>query len=56
MGLAQARLAEILIEKYKPKPFVKGYVKNESFITNAKYHEKQKWILNIDIKDFYPSE
>lgn len=24
-------------------------------MTNAKYHEKQKWILNIDIKDFYPS-
>ncbi|MCB0321109.1 MAG: TIR domain-containing protein [Bdellovibrionales bacterium] len=55
LALAQTRFYELLLEKYKPKPFVKGYVKGESFLTNAKYHEKQKWILNIDIKDFYPS-
>ena len=55
LGLAQSRLAELLSKKYKAKPFVKGYVKGESFLTNAKYHERQKWILNIDIKDFYTS-
>lgn len=55
LGLAQTRLAEILKQKYKAKPFVKGYVKGESFLTNAQYHERQKWILNIDIEDFYPS-
>lgn len=55
LALAQSRLAELLLLKYKPKPFVKGYVRGESFLTNARYHEGQKWILNIDIKDFYPS-
>ena len=55
LGLAQTRLAELLNQKYKPKPCVKGYVKGESFLSNAKYHERQKWILNIDLEDFYPS-
>jgi len=55
LGLAQTRLAELLKKKYRPKSFVKGYVEGESFLTNAKYHERQRWILNIDIEDFYPS-
>lgn len=55
LGLAQKKLAVLLEKKFKPKLFVKGYVKGESFLTNAKYHEKQRWILNIDIKDFFPS-
>ncbi|WP_373944031.1 TIR domain-containing anti-phage reverse transcriptase [Paracoccus marcusii] len=55
LGFAQTRLATVLAEKYKPKPFVKGYVKGESFLSNAIYHQNQYWILNIGIKDFYPS-
>ena len=30
-------------------------MKGESFLTNAKYHEDQRWILSLDIKDFFPS-
>lgn len=48
-------MAKVLQNRYKPKAFVKGYVKGESFLSNARYHEGQRWILNIDIKDFYPS-
>ncbi|MBB4232186.1 TIR domain-containing anti-phage reverse transcriptase [Rhizobium mongolense] len=55
LALAQDRLAAILAQKYSPKQYVKGYVKGESFLTNAQYHERQRWILNIDIKDFFPS-
>lgn len=55
LGLAQTRLAEVLNKKYTAKSYVKGYVEGESFLTNARYHERQKWILNIDIQDFYPS-
>lgn len=55
LALAQDRLAEILLQRYQPKQFVKGYVKGQSFLTNAQYHERQKWVLNIDIKDFFPS-
>jgi RNA-directed DNA polymerase len=55
LALAQDRLSEILLLHYAPKKHVKGYVKGESFLTNARYHERQKWILNLDIKDFYPT-
>lgn len=55
LALAQDRLARILKEHYKPKTFVKGYVKGESFLSNAQYHEKQKWVLNLDIENFFPS-
>jgi RNA-directed DNA polymerase len=55
LALAQDRLAHIIREYYSPKQFVKGYTKGESFLSNAKYHEKQKWILNIDVEDFFPS-
>ncbi|MCZ0964435.1 TIR domain-containing anti-phage reverse transcriptase [Paracoccus benzoatiresistens] len=55
LGLAQSRLAAILEEKSNRKPYVMGYTKGRSFLENARYHEKQQWILNIDIEDFYPS-
>lgn len=55
LGIAQTRLASILATARKPKDFVKGYVPGESFLTNAKYHERQKWILGLDIDNFYPS-
>jgi len=55
LGLAQTRLAAVLVKAYRPKPFVHGYVKGQSFLTNAKLHERQRWVLNLDIKDFYPS-
>ncbi|MCD1263552.1 hypothetical protein B5M44_14705 [Shinella sumterensis] len=55
LAMAQDRLATILTAHYKPKSFVKGYVKGESFLSNAQYHERQKWVMNIDIEDFFPS-
>ena len=55
LGIAQTRLAAILERHYKAKPFVHGYVKGHSFLTNARLHERQRWVLNVDIRDFYPS-
>ncbi|MCR5855507.1 TIR domain-containing protein [Mesorhizobium sp. J428] len=55
MAFSQNRLARVLVAHYKPKIFVRGYVKGQSFLTNAQYHERQRWVLNIDVKDFYPS-
>lgn len=55
LGIAQTRFAGILSDHYRPKPFVQGYVKGQSFLTNARLHQRQKWVLNLDIKDFYPS-
>jgi RNA-directed DNA polymerase len=55
LALAQDRLAAVLSYTYKPKSFIHGYVPERSFLTNARYHEKQKWVLNVDIKNFFGS-
>ncbi len=53
--MAQERLAAILRATYVPKSHVHGYVCDRSFLTNAQYHVGQKWILNVDIEDFFGS-
>ena len=55
LSLAQERMAEVLKHHYRPKNFIHGYVAGRSFLTNARYHEKQNWILNIDIENFFGS-
>lgn len=55
LALAQDRLSPVLHYVYNPGPYVKGFVKQTSFIENARYHQNQKWVLNIDLNDFFPS-
>jgi len=44
----------ILVENPLPKT-VKGFIKGESIVTNADDHYKSNYVLNIDLKDFFPS-
>lgn len=55
LAMAQERLAAVLQHVYKPRSCVHGYVKNRSFLTNAQYHQKQRWVLNVDIENFFGS-
>lgn len=55
LALSQDRLAPLLKQVYNPGPHVKAFVKGSSFVSNAAYHHNQRWILNIDLKDFFPS-
>lgn len=32
-----------------------AFIKGKSFITNAEIHKNKKWVLNIDLEDFFPS-
>lgn len=32
-----------------------GFIKNKSILTNAKTHRNEKYVLNTDIQDFFPS-
>ncbi|MDR3367987.1 retron Ec67 family RNA-directed DNA polymerase/endonuclease [Rhodoferax sp.] len=34
-------------------PFVHGFVKGRSIITNAKVHRNKRWVLNLDLQDFF---
>ena len=38
---------------YKPTSIAKGFYKGSSIVDNAKAHIGKKWIVNLDIKDFF---
>ncbi|BBD63532.1 RNA-dependent DNA polymerase (plasmid) [Nostoc sp. HK-01] len=46
---------EILQPVYQPKPCVHGFTAKKSIVTNAKAHTKKKYVLNLDIQDFFTS-
>ena len=51
----QALIKEKILEKIKISDKANGFVINKSIITNAKEHLNKDKILNIDLKDFFPS-
>jgi hypothetical protein len=38
---------------YTPKKSAHGFIKNKSIVTNADQHTNKKFVLNIDLKDFF---
>ncbi len=51
----QRGLTEMLTSYYRPRPHVHGFVPGRSPITNAGVHRGKRWILRVDLKDFFPS-
>lgn len=46
---------EILSALYEPAPCVMGFTNCRSVVDNAKLHLGQYYVLNLDLKDFFPS-
>ena len=46
---------DILSSLYEPQPCVMGFTQCRSVVDNAKAHLGQNYILNLDLKDFFPS-
>ncbi|HEY9605767.1 MAG TPA: reverse transcriptase domain-containing protein, partial [Allocoleopsis sp.] len=55
LKIIQKKLNQILRCVYQPKPSTHGFAVGRSIITNASQHLRQRYILNLDIKDFFPS-
>jgi len=53
--IIQQKLSAVLQLIYEPKPSVYGFVKGKNILQNAQKHSPKKVILNIDLKDFFPS-
>ena len=54
--ILQAKFKTILDHVYRPKTCVCGFVANRSIVDGARPHKKRAhWVLNCDIKDYYPS-
>lgn len=51
----QKNLSIILNHLHSPKFCAHGYVREKSIVTNAQVHVKKRIVINIDLKDFFPS-
>jgi RNA-directed DNA polymerase len=55
LKILQWKLNQVLQAVYEPKPSAHGFVQGKNIVTNAQAHAKKRYVLNIDLKDFFPS-
>jgi RNA-directed DNA polymerase len=55
LKIIQQKLNQILKVIYNPRFIVHGFTKERNIVTNASIHVRQKFVLNIDIENFFPS-
>lgn len=55
LKIIQRKLNQVLRAVYEPKAPAHGYVQGKNIVTNAGMHTRKRFILNIDLKDFFPS-
>jgi RNA-directed DNA polymerase len=53
--IIQEKLKQILDTLYNPKPSTHGFLRGRSIVTNARLHKKRRYILNIDLENFFPT-
>jgi len=55
LKIIQSKLLQVLQSVYEPRPAVHGFVVDRSIVTNAAPHVRNRYVLNLDLKDFFPS-
>jgi len=55
LKIIQRKLNQILQAVYDPRECVHGFVQGKSIVTNARAHSDQRWVLNVDLRTFFPS-
>jgi len=55
LKIIQKKLKQVLENVYISKPPVHGFVLTKSILTNARRHTKQRYVFNVDLKDFFPA-
>jgi RNA-directed DNA polymerase len=55
LKLIQRKLNYILQQVYEPNKCVHGFVFAKSIVSNAKMHTGRRYVLNVDLEDFFPS-
>ncbi len=51
----QRRAYQVLLQYYRPKFCVHGFVPNRGIVTNARPHARKRLLVNFDLEDFFPS-
>jgi len=55
LKIVQQKLNQVLQSVYSAKPSAHGFVPEKSILSNALPHTRKKYVLNLDLKDFFPS-
>ncbi len=55
LKMLQQKIARSLSDLYKPRNPVHGFVQDRSVKTNAASHLRRRFILNVDIQNFFPT-
>ena len=55
LKMLQRKLAPLLDQLYRVRNPVHGFVPNRSVKTNAEAHMNRRHVVNLDLKDFFPS-
>lgn len=55
LKILQRKLSQVLYSVYEPKATIHGFVPGRSIITNAERHLHKRFVLNIDLLDFFGS-
>jgi len=53
--LIQHKLKQVLDSVYRPKPATHGFIIERSIVSNARLHKKRRYVLNVDLENFFPS-
>ena len=51
----QRLINELLQAAYQPRRCVTGFVARRGIVSNAEKHVAQRWVLNVDMADFFPT-
>jgi len=55
LKIIQRKLNQVLQQVYKPRPSVHSFISNHDIVSNATKHLGREWVLNLDLKNFFPS-
>lgn len=55
LKMIQRKLLALLEPLYQRRRPVHGFVEDRSVLSNAEAHLKRRYVLNVDLKDFFPS-
>jgi RNA-directed DNA polymerase len=55
LKILQRKLSQVLYSVYEPKATVHGFSPGRSIVTNAEQHLHKRFVLNIDLQDFFNS-
>lgn len=51
----QRRLADLLQDNFSIRSVAHGFVRGRSILSNAESHARKRFVLNVDLRDFFPT-